>query len=66
MGLYENVDEEIAGRTAVDTAVTHTAASESLSVSNTSRHVDIYGLLHSHSAYAAALGAGVLDDLALS
>lgn len=47
VGLYENVYEEIAGRTAVDTAVAHTAASESLSVSNTSRHVDIYSFLNS-------------------
>ena len=64
--LYVYIDKEIAGRTAVDTTIALTAASECLTVSNTSRDVDRNSLLHSYSAYSAALRTWILDDLALS
>ena len=64
--LNADNDEEIAVRAVVYAAVTLTADTECLSVIYTCRNVYAYGFLNSYSAYAAALGAGICDDLALA
>ena len=66
VGLYVDTHEEVSVWTAVDTAVALTADTQCLSVIDTCGDVDGNGLLDSHSADAAALGAGVLDYLALA